>query len=504
VPPARRVPLLCGSRLVTATAGRDAVVIAPPPPPDEPIADVGAAVRDALRFPLAGEPLETLVPSRGRVTILVESPALPIPLASRDPRQAALVAAADELERIGVPSARQTILVTAGLARRPGRRVLESLVVPEFALRFHGEVAVHDAEAPDLVQIGSHGDVPLRVNPALVEADAVVVVTAAGTVLHGGPAALVAASSAETQRGDAAESLLEAHLAPDWEVALALERGLAARLPLIGASLTLDLPRLGGALRGYPYEREAVDRVAGSRLARAFGFVPPPLRARTLSALPFELTASAAFAGPPSVAHAEALVRSVDTGSATLDEPLDVIVLGIPRTTPFLPRERPNALISALLGLGFSLRLWRDAFPVRDGGTAILVSPFRRRFAHPTQTPYRAFFQATRAGRGPAALAEAERAAASDPRAISAYRAGRTCHPRLPFADWDACRPALDRLGKVVVAGCRDSVAARQLGFVPTHGVAAALEMARGLAGGSPRIGFLLSPPYFPLRVGSG
>jgi hypothetical protein len=503
VPAARRVPLLCGSRLVVAAAADDDVLIAPPPPPDEPIADVGAAVRDALRFPLAGEPLEALVPSGGRVTILVETPALPIPIASRDPRQAALVAASDELERLGVPSARQTILVAAGLARRPGRRVLEGLVVPEFALRFHGQVEAHDAEAPELAEIGAHHGVPLRVHRALVETDAVVVVTAAETVLHGGPAALLSASSAETQRGPAADSLLETRLAPGWERALALERAVAARVPLIGASLTLDLPRLVGALRGYPYDQDAVDRVAESWLARAFSLVPPPLRARTLSALPFELTASAVFAGPPSVAHAEALVRSVDTGAAQLDEPIDAIVLGIPRTTPFLPRERPNALLAALLGLGFSLRLWRDAFPVRDGGTAILVNPLRRRFAHPTQTPYRAFFQATRSGRDPELLSEAEGAVASDPRAIEAYRAGRTCHPRLPFADWDDCRPALDRLGAVLVAGCRDAVAARQLGFVPTHGVAAALEMARGLGGGDPRIGFLLSPPYFPLQIGS-
>jgi hypothetical protein len=55
----------------------------------------------------------------------------------------------------------------------------------------------------------------------------------------------------------------------------------------------------------------------------------------------------------------------------------------------------------------------------------------------------------------------------------------------------------------VLIAGCRDAAAARQLGFIPTHGIGAALEMARGRAGGdAPRIGFLLSPPYFPLRVG--
>jgi hypothetical protein len=489
--------------LVVAEAGEDATLVAPPPPPDEAIADVGAAVRDALRFPLAGEPLETLVPRGGKATILVEPPALPIPGSARDPRQAALVAASAELERIGVPTDRQTILVAAGLARRPGRRVVESLVTPEFALRFRGEVVVHDAEDPELVALDASGDVPLRVSRALAEADTVVTVGAAETVLHGGPGSLLAASGAETARAASADSLLETHSAPGWDLALHLERALARRVPLIGASLTLALPRLSGTFRGYPYEPAAVERVARSRVGRTMTILPSGVRARLLASLPLEQTASAAFGGPPSVAHAEALLRSVETESAPLDEPLDTVCIGIPRTTLTLPRERPNPLAAATIGLGYALRLWRDAFPVREGGTAILVNPFRRRFAHPTQQPYRAFFQATRTGREPATLAEAERQAAGDPRAIAAYRVGRTCHPRLPFADWDACRPALDRLGAVLVAGCRDATAARQLGFVPTHGISAAFDMARGLGGDGHRIGFLLSPPYFPVRTGT-
>ncbi len=497
-----RVPLLCGSRLVVADVGEGAVTIAPPPPPAETIADVGAAVRDALRFPLAGPPLETMVPRGARVTIVVEPPALPIPGTARDPRQAALVAASDELERIGVPTDRQTLLVAAGLARRPGRKTIEALVTPEFARRFRGEVVVHDAEDPALVSLGEHDGVPLRVNRTVAEADAVLTVGAAETVLHGGPASLLAAAGAETARAATADSLLETHDSAGWQLALALEHAIARRSPLMGVSLTLDLPRLSGALRGYPHEPEAVERVAGSRLARLFGVLPGPARIRTMTGLPLEITASAVFAGLPSTAHAEALVRSVDTESAALDRPLDAMCIGIPRTTPFLPRERPNALVAAALGLGYALRLWREAFPVRPGGTAILLNPFRRRFHHPTQQPYRAFFQATRAGRPVAAtLADAEREANGDVRAIDAYRAGRTCHPCLPFADWDTCAPALDRLGAVIVAGCRDAAAARQLGFVPTHGLPAALEMARGLAGGTARIGFLLSPPYFPIRA---
>ena len=65
--------MLAGSRVTVAQAPDDAVVLVPPPP-REPIADVAAAVRDALRFPLSGEPLEALAPPRGHATIVVEQP----------------------------------------------------------------------------------------------------------------------------------------------------------------------------------------------------------------------------------------------------------------------------------------------------------------------------------------------------------------------------------------------------------------------------------------------
>jgi hypothetical protein len=54
----------------------------------------------------------------------------------------------------------------------------------------------------------------------------------------------------------------------------------------------------------------------------------------------------------------------------------------------------------------------------------------------------------------------------------------------------------------VIVGGCRDAVAARTLGFVPSHGIGSALEMAHGVAGGRARLGVLLAPPYAPLLVG--
>jgi len=274
-------------------------------------------------------------------------------------------------------------------------------------------------------------------------------------------------------------------------------------VPLIGVSLVLNQPRLGGTLGGYPYDAQSLQRVVRSPFRHLYRLFPEQIRSYVLRSLPLERSVAGVFAGPPSVAHTEALLRGVELRGTTLDRQLDAICIGIPGTTPYLPRERPNPLLSAYLGLGLALRFWRDSFPVSEGGTAILFHRFQRQFAHPTQQPYRSFFAATRAT-GPRAtvLAEAERRAGSDPRALQSYRDGRSCHPLLPFADWDACRPALDRLGAVLVAGCRDATAARQLGFVPTHGVGPALTMARGWTERPPRVGFLLAPPYFPLRVG--
>ena len=492
----QRLPLLSGSRVACVDVPEDGVVLRPPAPRDA-IGDVGSAVRQALRFPLAGEPLSRLVTRGGTATLVIEVPTLPIPSASPEPRHEAIATTVDELERLGVR--RVTILVACGLLRRPSAREIGLFVPPEFRRRFRGGVIVHDAEAEDLVELGRAGSLPLRASRALVETDLIVTVTAAETVLDGGPAALLKACGREALRASGAASLLEPGMSAGWDLARVLERLIAAQTPIFGVSLVLNLPNVFG---GYPYEEQILERIATSRLRRGLSLLPDGLRRRVIERVPRELTAAAVFGGTPSSAHTEALLRAIEFKGATLDEPLDAIVIGIPPTTLSYPRARPNPVAAAYLGLGLALRLWRNAFPVRDGGTAILLHDFQRRFPAPAQTPYRALFSDPRTARDRAAVGEAERAATADPAAIADYRTGRTVHPLEPFLAWSACDAVANRLGSVLVAGCRDAPAARQLGFVPVHGVGAALGMARG--SGAERIGFLLSPPYFPLLVGSG
>ena len=442
-----------------------------------------------------GRPRRAALPARGRsargarrraaarATILVETPALPIPAASRDPRQAALAAAVgraradrhpelaadDPGHRPGSPdgpgggrsraSSRPSsrCASAAGSSRTTPRRPTSSRSAATTASRCA-------STARSSRPTSSSSSPPPRPS------------------LHGGPAALLAAASARDPARAAADSLLETRLAPGWSSRpgrrargrrpRAADRRLADARPAAAdrnaRAATRTSPRRSSAspARGW----RAPSRLA-ARSGPLAGAGRPPLRPDRLGGVRRD---------PVGRARRGARAQRRDRVGDRSTRPLDAICIGIPRTTPFLPRERPNALVGAMLGLGYALRLWRDAFPVRRRRHRDPRRPLRRRFAHPTQQPYRAFFHATRDGRDPQALAEAERAAAADPRAIEAYRAGRTCHPRLPFADWDACRPALDRLGAVLVAGCRDAAAARQLGFVPTHGV-------RGRAGDGAR-----------------
>ena len=184
-----------------------------------------------------------------------------------------------------------------------------------------------------------------------------------------------------------------------------------------------------------------------------------------------------------------------------LAEPLDALAVGVPWIGPHVPREPLNPITSAAMSLGLALRLWRDAFPVRDGGTLVLVHSLTRSFRTARRDPYRRLLDALETsefGRLRVGARRERRTHARSPRTVPAEPATRSSPtPTGPAAD-----PPSSRLGRVIVAGSRDAVAARALGFVPGHSVASALEMAHGVSGGRARVGVLLAPPYAPLLVG--
>ncbi len=495
-----RIPLHSGSRVPLVSLPDDTLLLAAPPPLDH-LADVGAAVAEALRYPLAGESLEALAPRGGRATIVLQPPSLPLPSTEDDPRRDALAAVLDELERHGVPRERVTVLVAGGLGRRAGRHELEQLLRPDRARSFRGKIVVHDCEAEDLRALEVDGRIH-RIHPAIVDTDLVVTLGAGETVLHGGATALLDACAAGTIRSSRAVSLLEPGSATGWRLAGALESELERSAPVIGLSLVLDRPRATGLHRDYPWSAEGRRALARSPFRRLLNLSPAAVRRRVLAGISREVNAVAALAGPPTVAHAEALVRGASVRSVTVPRQLDTIVVPLHWEGLHLPREPLNPITAAALGLGHVLRLWRDRPPLAVGGAVVLLHPFSRVMGHGPQAPYRALFAALRDESG-RRLRGAEAVAARDRRALAAYRKGAAPHPRLPFADWATCAEMLGLAGRVIVAGCRDAGAARTLGLVPSHNAATALEMAMGLSGGAGLTGVVVGPPYPALVVDS-
>ena len=180
-------------------------------------------------------------------------------------------------------------------------------------------------------------------------------------------------------------------------------------------------------------------------------------------------------------------LRGVARRGARIDEPVDALVVGVPWIGPHVPREPLNPITRRRSRSGWRCGSAGTRFRFAPDGTLVLVHPFTRAFAPsrrrrtPRCSRCLGDWSDRRAGRG--------RAGGGGRRAaLAAYRAGARA-TAAPVRGLGRMRAALARLGRVVVAGCRDAVAARTLGFVPSHGIGSALEMAHGVAGGRPASG---------------
>ena len=172
--------------------------------------------------------------------------------------------------------------------------------------------------------------------------------------------------------------------------------------------------------------------------------------------------------GPPSVAHAEALLRRSTPRdrarcAARRDLPRHPAHDALPAARAAqpaagrVPRARPRA--PSLAG-GAACRRGRHGDPPPPVPPALLAS---HAAAVPRVLPSDAWRARSRARRGGRANGRGRSARA---RPVPRRPA---CHPLLPFADWAVVREQTERLGTVIVGGCRDAAGARQSGFVPAR-----------------------------------
>ena len=275
-----RVPLHSGSRVPLVTLPDDAVLLGAPPPLDA-LADIGAAVDRGLPLP-ARRPAarESLAPRGGRATVVVQPPAVPLPTAQDDARRDALAAVLGELSRAGVARESVTVLVAGGLARRPGRRELESLLRPDQAtglprrdrrprLRGGRSAARRRRRPPDARPPRTRRDRSDRDGRAPARACSTAARRRWST--RACPARCAPRARCPCSRRTGAAAL---------QIGAALEEELGRAVPVIGLSLVLDRPRTTGLYRGYPWRPEAIEAVGRSPFRRLLNASPAVLRRR--------------------------------------------------------------------------------------------------------------------------------------------------------------------------------------------------------------------------------
>ena len=281
-PVVQRVPLLFGTRLTVVDVPDEAVVLRPPPP-GEPVADVRAAVRDALALPARGRPARGARDARrprddrGRAAGAAAAGRAERPAAGRPRRRLGRARAGRHPDRAADAARLHGPDAPAAAARaRAARRRLARL---RPALPRHGRDPGRREPGPGRAGAGrAHAaGRPPRARGHRPGADR-------QRRRDGARRRAVAAARLRRRRGAAGGDRVLA--ARDRRLA-GLAAGDAARAPAHRppardrASRSCSTSRAcGGAARGYPYEPEAVERIArsplGARLRAAPGLRAQP------------------------------------------------------------------------------------------------------------------------------------------------------------------------------------------------------------------------------------
>ncbi len=495
--------LMCGDGFVSGTLPGPVETIAPPPPL-EPLPDHRAAVRDALTSPLGSPPLARLARRGSRVTVAFDDPCLPLPPPFADPRRTMLEEVVRVLEAAGVRPSDITLVCANGLHRQWTTMELAPIVGPRLLGRYRDRVHCYDAEDDSAnVSLGrTPSGLEVEVSRWVADADLVVYVAVPWTEMNGGHKSLGCGLStyrsidqhhgpevqAESPLMHPAGSEMHRRL---WEMG----RHIGERVPVFQVETVVNNRVWAGPLRLLDLRRPAPGLGAASRLPR------PLLRTLRRGLRGFYQPAGV-WAGDVELVHAAALER-MRASRGSMEQPADILVLGMPDLSPYAVHSRINPLLVANLALGYAFQFGRQAPLARPGGWLVLANPCRPGFHPRHHAAYRRFWdEVLPVTRDPLRMrAEFQDAFVSDPQLKAAYRRSHAYHPVHPFYAWYWTTRARSHLGGVVVAGAEDPAVVEHMGFRAAGSVQEAVSLARAELGFDSRVAIQLTPPVFSVDV---
>jgi hypothetical protein len=486
-----------------------------PPPPLKGLADVEAAIADALDSPLGMDPLDALLRPGMRLTITFDDISLPLPpMRTPDIRQRVIEQVLERAYRAGVDDIHLIAALAVHRRMTPAelRRAVGPRVFEEF---FPDRLYNHDAEDPaGVVRLDdtAHGEV-VELSRRAAESDLVVYVNINMVTMDGGhkSVAVGLGTYASLRAHHTVHALRHSRSFMDPDASelhhSAARQGeiVEAAVPVFHIETTLNNDMYGDPLRflGRPEARwTAREQALFAALKRSTDGMSTKLRRATFhrTASPYAVTGVTAGAVTP--VHAVSLERCAAQQAVRVRGQADVVTAGLPYVGPYNVNSIMNPVLVMCLGLGYFFNLYRGVPLVRKGGVMIFTHPVRREF-HPVHHPsYIDFFEEVLAETTDPAEIERrfERAYAEDEWYRHLYRTSYAYHGVHPFYMWYWGAHALEHLGEVIFVG-GDPDACRRMGFRRADTLRDALEMAEQVVGRDPSVTHFHCPPLFYCEV---
>ncbi|MFN2614327.1 MAG: lactate racemase domain-containing protein [Actinomycetota bacterium] len=464
-----RRTVLCGEAAIDAELPDETEVLSAPRSLP-PLSDPERALREALRAPIAHEPLASCVGPSSKVTIAFDDLTIPVvPMAAPDFRMLVIGVVLEELHRAGVKPENVRLLVANALHRKWTRTELATALGPILSLLPPQRLTNHDACDPDqLVFLGeTERGFEVELNRAVMESDQFIYVNCTPSPMNGGWKSIVVGMSSfrSIRHHHRPFPFARGHSIMDPERS-AFQKLLAE----MGALVERDLEAKGRRLLSI--ECVLTNEIPG-RIAGIFAGHTPDVHRETLSLL----------------GQQQRLV---------VDGQSDIAIWGLPDRDPYSAHSSINPILVANLACSYTFGLYARKPLVREGGVAIFLNPVEPRFERHHRSYPELFDRILPRTTDPFAIwDEYAEDFAHRPEYVYAYRYQFSFHGAHPLFLWGQTAFARRHLGRIIFCGGKDAEPVERMGFTWAPSVEKALSIARADVGADASIRLVDIPPVF-------
>ena len=439
--------------------------------------DPAQAVRDALKSPIAHDPLSKLVNSKSKVTIAFDDPiAHFVPQKKPDFREVAIKVLLEELDKLGVDSSKIRLVSAIGLHRKWTARELATMLGDDLVYKSSSSRLFNfDAEDKDnLVFLGeTKRNHEVEVSRLVTESDQLIYVSNPWCHFNGGWKSVVVGLSSY-------RSIRHNH----------------RPFPKASGRSSLDPKR--SAFPKLLNEAGAVIEKALAKNGRRVLLIEGTMN----NATPEELVQ--VVAGHPPETHVKGLEILDRQQIVNVKGQSDVVVYGMGNNRdPYSFMSIPNPITVRNLALSYSYGLFQNVPLMKPGGIIIVCHPCQKQFDVLRYPSYLELFEKVLPYNRDAVELWELYAEEYAHRAefVHKYRYGYAFHGVHPLILFGQGIYALNHVSKVFLAGATDFEVARRVGFEPFASVEEAISEAENLMGKDCSITYLDMPQSFVCNV---